>query len=125
MIHRIPPMFAVLQPMTLQLTGKFVAYVLATLLFFLVMQDHIITYKCYFDFRTIKIFLILSCLLLLATFSIYGIYHVQLFNEYTKIMMHYCAVLFMSFLFLTINKFLHLGDKTNIEICMATGKALS
>ena len=83
------------------------------------------TYVYNFYFRIIKTFLILSCVLLLTTFSIYGIYRVQLFNEYTKIMMHYCTVLFMSFLFLTVNKFLHLGETTNIAVCKATGKSFS
>ena len=44
MIHPIPPMFAVLQPMTLQWTGKLVPNALLILLFFVLMamQSHII-----------------------------------------------------------------------------------
>ena len=44
MIYRIPPMFAVLQPMTLQWTGKLVPNALLILLFFVLMamQSHII-----------------------------------------------------------------------------------
>ena len=73
----------------------------------------------------IKAFLIISCLLLATTFVIYAAYSKNLLNFYTKIMMHYCACLFLSFFFLTVNKFHHLGASIHKVFCEFTGNSSS
>ena len=63
-----------------------------------------------FGSRVVKAFMILSCILLLATILVYAIFHKKLLNYYTKIMLHFSVVLFLAFAFLVVNKFVHLGN---------------
>ena len=129
MISRIQPQFVVHPKKTKQKKSMYCNGVvlrshchLNSSYFFVFSNDK---YRYFYNnFSIVKAFLLISCLLLLATFVIYGVYRVKLLNYYTKIMMHYSALLFLSFLFLTINKFIHLGESSGAHFCQFTGKHL-
>ena len=73
----------------------------------------------------LKGFLIISCILLATTFVIYIVFAKSLLNDYTKIMLQYCVLLFLSFLFFSINKFFHLGASVHHGFCQFTGNTKS
>ena len=72
-------------------------------------------------YRFFPYILVLSCVFLLITFSIYIRFASKLLNHYTTLMLHLCITLFVAFFILSINQFYHFA-KDYIVLCQIFGR---